>query len=84
MFLGTLLLRNIVRRGISTLTLSVRIRLTSGFRVSVIGGRFHGYVGIRTELLNVLKNSEEFSGVLRNRFLAEVVLILPALWAHAQ
>jgi hypothetical protein len=39
---------------------------------------------VDANLLNVLKNKEELPRILRNSFLRNVVLVLPALWAHPE
>jgi hypothetical protein len=79
MLLGTFLLRNTIRRGIQTLALA---DVLSGLRVRTcaVGGRFL----VDANLLNVLKNKEELPRILRNSFLCEVALVLPALWAHPE
>ena len=46
--------------------------------VVVVSGRLHKYHGPRVKLLDVLKNKQELSRILRNHVLVEVVLILPA------
>ncbi len=64
--------------------LSLLLGISVRFRVSsiVVVGRRLRYGGIRTKLLNVLKNCEKLAGVLWDRVLVQIVLILPAQQAH--
>jgi len=80
-FLATFLLRDAPRRGIRTLLLAGHVGLGVGFRaprIVVIRKQLHGYCGPWIELLDVLKNKQEFPRILWNCVLVEIVLILPA------
>ncbi len=61
MLLDTLFLGNPISRGIRTLALSMLLGISVRLRVSsvVAVGRRLQYGGIRTKLLNVLKNCEK-------------------------
>ncbi len=66
------------------LALPVLVGVSVWFCVSLvisIGGTL-GYVGTRTKLLNVLKNSEESACVLWNRVLVQIILILSVHGTH--
>ncbi len=84
MLLDALFLGNPIGRGIRTLTLPMLLGISVRFRVSsvVVVGRRLWYGGIRTKLLNVLKNSEKLAGVLWDRVLVQIVLILPVQRTH--
>ncbi len=83
-FLNASLLRSLVGGRISVLALPVLVGVSVRLRVSPIVsvGRTLGYVGTRTKLLNVLKNSEESACVLWNRVLVQIILILPLHRTH--
>ncbi len=84
MLLDVLFLGNPISGGIRTLTLSMLFGISVRFCVSsvVVIGRRLQYGGIRTKLLNVLKNHEKPAGVLWDRFLVQIVLTLPGHGSH--
>ncbi len=84
MFLDALFLGNPITGGVCTLTLSMLLGISVRFCVSsvVAVGRRLRYNGICTKLLNVLENSEKLAGVLWDRVLVQIVLILPVQRTH--